>query len=200
MTWTGSGNPKYTHGGCGTELYNHHKTMKKRCNNKNDTRYNHYGGRGITYCPEWEQFAPSFRDWSSANGFVEGQGLTLERIDNDGNYEPSNCRWIPLTEQALNRSNTIRIEYGGIIYSMPELSEQKHIDYLTLWHRYQNGDRGEKLVRPVQPISFEHDGQILTLRELSEKTHIDESTLWKRYKHGDRGERLVRPIQVQHRR
>ncbi len=75
-------------------------TMKSRCNNKNVHAYKWYGGRGIKVCDEWRVFKV-FEAWAYANGYQKG--LTIDRIDNDGNYEPSNCRWITQSENSKSR-------------------------------------------------------------------------------------------------
>lgn len=74
--------------------------MKCRCQNKNHHAFVHYGGRGIKVCEEWQQFEP-FRDWALANGYADD--LSIDRINNDGNYEPANCRWATPKEQNNNR-------------------------------------------------------------------------------------------------
>lgn len=88
-----------------TRLYRIWTGMKTRCLNKNDKAYPAYGGRGILLCNKWLNFR-DFYDWAHTNGYRDD--LTIERINNDGNYEPDNCKWITLGEQALNRRNTIK--------------------------------------------------------------------------------------------
>ena len=87
-----------------TKLYNTWLRMKGRCNNPNATSYKYYGGRGITVCLEWQRDFAAFRDWANAHGYKEG--LSIDRIDPNGNYEPSNCRWITMAEQQRNKRNT----------------------------------------------------------------------------------------------
>lgn len=81
------------HGMSKTRLYASYHAMKKRCYNNNDKRYHRYGGRGITVCAEWldkKNGFINFYNWAMANGYQDD--LTIDRINNDGNYEPSNCR------------------------------------------------------------------------------------------------------------
>lgn len=83
-----------------TRLYRIWKNMKKRCYNTRNHDFLYYGVRGITVCEEWHEFAP-FQQWALANGYTDE--LTLDRVNNDGNYEPGNCRWATRKEQAQHR-------------------------------------------------------------------------------------------------
>lgn len=96
-----------THGQKGTQLYKHWEYMKSRCNNPNTANYKFYGGKGITVCNEWDNDFMLFKEWSEANGYIEG--LTIDRIDPNKNYEPSNCQWITLHEN-IKRSTSSRMK------------------------------------------------------------------------------------------
>lgn len=95
-----------THGKAGSRLYLIWNGIKQRCFNKNTKEYHYYGGRGITMCDEWKNNFESFEKWALSNGYDEhakrGE-CTLDRINNDGNYEPLNCRWVTMKEQCKNR-------------------------------------------------------------------------------------------------
>lgn len=95
------------HGMGHTKLYRVWVSMRQRCNNKNNRAYKWYGGKGVKVCDEWNgsHNYEAFYKWAMASGYK--QGLTIDRIDPDGNYEPSNCRWITISEQQKNRSNSL---------------------------------------------------------------------------------------------
>src|SRR3990167_480178 len=90
------------HGESHTKLHKVWSSMKKRCLNLNDKGYKDYGGRGITVCNEWLEFIP-FRDWAINNGYTEG--LEINRMNNNNNYEPSNCNFVTHEENAQNKRN-----------------------------------------------------------------------------------------------
>ena len=88
-----------------TRLYNIWRGIKKRCGLPTAHAYENYGGRGICVCAEWRESFEAFRDWALANGYRDD--LTLDRIDNDRGYEPSNCRWVSWVVQENNKRNLL---------------------------------------------------------------------------------------------
>ena len=97
------------HGLYYTRLHNTWVHMKQRCYNPKNNRYHRYGGRGITVCDEWRDNFKAFYDWAMANGYQDD--LTIERKNNDGNYEPANCTWILPAEQSKNQAHPKRGRY-----------------------------------------------------------------------------------------
>ena len=97
------------HNNSSSRLYGIWDNMKQRCGNKNAANYKRYGGKGISVCSAWERYS-LFHDWAMANGYAEH--LTLDRIDNNGNYEPDNCRWATYTTQNRNQQISSRNKSG----------------------------------------------------------------------------------------
>ena len=143
----GGGIHRRIHGMKETRIYRIWKAMKGRCKYPSTDYYKRYGGRGITYCEEWDVFL-NFYEWSKSSGYKDG--LTLDRINNDGNYEPSNCRWITQKEQMSNTSQNIFVEIDGVTKTIAGWSEQTGIKHKTLSIRYHKGDRGQRLIRPLE--------------------------------------------------
>jgi len=133
------------HGGCGTRLYRIWKDMRRRCNNPNRPDYSRYGGRGITVCAEWDDFAV-FRDWAEASGYNDA--LTIDRIDNDGNYTPGNCRWVTIQRQSYNTRRNVFVTHSGKTQTLTEWAKETGINYGTLATRYSEGLRGKELFGP----------------------------------------------------
>ena len=125
----------------GTRIYETWQDMKRRCYNKQNARYDRYGGRGIKVCEEWLNDFQSFYDWAISNGYSDD--LTIDRIDNDGNYEPSNCRWSTAKEQCNNRGSNINITIGNATKSLMCWCEIFNVDYKKVYARYKrNGYEG----------------------------------------------------------
>lgn len=115
----------FKHGGTDTRLYRVWNDMRSRCSCSYDKEYKRYGARGIRVCKEWEDFS-TFQKWALDNGYrddVERGKCTLDRIDNDGSYCPSNCRWVSVKEQSNNRRSNRYIEYRGECHTTAEWSE-----------------------------------------------------------------------------
>jgi len=122
-----------THGFSKTHLYGVWSTMKSRCCNPKSQHYKNYGARGISVCDEWKNDFIAFRAWALENGYEEG--LTLDRIQTNGNYEPSNCRWTTQKIQCNNKTNNRYIEFRGKTWTLHELADEYGIKYTTLWMR-----------------------------------------------------------------
>lgn len=122
------------HNGTNTRLFNVWRNIKERCTNTNYKTFYLYGGRGIKVCEEWFHSYEAFKQWAIRNGYQEG--LTIDRIDVNGNYEPTNCRWVSNIEQARNKRNTIFLEYNGERKSISEWAEFLGKTHNTLYWRY----------------------------------------------------------------
>ena len=124
------------HGEHGTRLYRIYRAMKNRCYNPKDDSYPYYGGRGIKVCDEWLESYIAFRDWSITNGY--SGDLSIDRIDNDGDYEPSNCRWVTTHQQAKNRRPASPQRYwtiDGVTKSEIEWCEEYGVGVNTARYR-----------------------------------------------------------------
>ena len=108
--------------------------MRQRCLKPYCKAYKDYGGRGITICKEWENFN-NFRDWALSNGYRDD--LTIDRIDNDGNYEPSNCRWATMLQQQNNKRNNRLLTYNGITMTFSDWARELGIENSTLYKRLE---------------------------------------------------------------
>lgn len=136
-----------THGMKHERIYNVWKQMKHRCNCfENDfNHYKNYGGRGVKVCDEWNSFE-NFYEWAIANGYTEelyesGRNkITIDRIDNSGDYRPENCRFITHKENQWNKRNTRKVVYYGEEYNLKELSSKLEITIPCLIGRIKNWD------------------------------------------------------------
>ena len=111
--------------------------MKDRCLNRNSDHYSDYGGRGITVCREWKNDFMTFKTWALSNGYSDN--LTIDRINNNGNYEPNNCRWADNDTQSKNKRNNRYITYQGQRKTMAEWAYEFGLAPCTLRKRIIKG-------------------------------------------------------------
>jgi hypothetical protein len=124
--------------------------MKTRCYNKNFTYYYNYGGRGIKICDEWlgKNGYKNFKNWALSNGYNEN--LTIERINNNGNYQPDNCKWITRKEQAYNQRTNVRINLNGKNQTVTEWANDYDLNRRTIAWRLKNNKSAIDLVKPAR--------------------------------------------------
>lgn len=120
--------------------------MRERCNNPNAERYPDYGGRGIKVCDRWVESVENF----VADMGLCPDGLTIDRIDVNGNYEPGNCRWATRAEQTRNKRNSIMVEYRGEKRNLADVAEMSGVPYERLRYRINNGMTADAAVRLYQ--------------------------------------------------
>lgn len=132
---------RQTHGQAHTRLYNIWQSMKQRCSLPSTSCYKYYGGRGIKVCEEWQKFEP-FYHWAISNGYADN--LTIDRINVNGNYEPSNCRWITIKEQASNTRRNHHITFNGETKTVKEWADKLGINHSTLLERLKRWDSVEE--------------------------------------------------------
>lgn len=122
--------------------------MRARCENQNDQGYDRYGARGIRVCNRWRD---SFENFYADMGPRPSAHHSIDRIDNNGDYSPENCRWATVKEQARNRRSTRFIEFRGESKSIAEWAEIKGMSYQVLFKRLQSGWPAERaLTQPVR--------------------------------------------------
>lgn len=187
------------HGESNTKLYGVWLAMRRRCYLESCADYKNYGERGVRVCDKWNDSYVSFRDWSIANGYKEG--LEIDRIEVDGNYEPSNCRWITKLENARNKRSTIFITINGKTKTLQDWSEEYGLPYKTVRYRYRKGIRGKELLNPLvihkppksKPKTFvEINGMSKSLREWSEYSGVSLKTIeYRYYQKGLKDEKLI---------
>ena len=148
--------------------------MKNRCYNPQNKFYKDYGGRGITVCSEWldkKNGHKNFREWALENGWKEG--YSIDRINVNGNYEPSNCRWATPTEQANNRRNNNFVTINGVTKTTSEWAKQIGISQNAFAGRVRNGWNDDKLLdpkyKPLKMTKAEMSKEIRMYRNLEEQ-------------------------------
>ena len=129
-----------------TRLYKIYAKIKERCYYEKYPEFHLYGGRGIKMCDEWKKDFITFYNWAMENGYNEK--LSIDRIDFNGDYEPSNCRWADKITQANNKRNNIRLTYNGETHTMPEWARILGLPYSTLADRHKKGKSVEEILNP----------------------------------------------------
>lgn len=150
-------------------LYDIWYSMIKRCYIRDDRNYMK---KGIQVCENWKSNFDNFAEWAYSNGYKDT--LTTDRIDNSGNYEPSNCRWVDMKTQCNNRDNNISIVYKGKGYTLKELTEELGLEYGTVYARYFRGERDvDELIREVIPQEYANntlsEEDVKLIRDLSKQ-------------------------------
>lgn len=125
------------------KLYRRWINIKRRCCNKNDSAFEDYGGRGILICNEWIHNYSAFKEWSLNNGY--NPNLTIDRIDNNDGYSPSNCRWATVKEQQNNTRKNINVIYNNKTYTVAELCDKLNLRRGTIYERLRDGWSVEKV-------------------------------------------------------
>jgi len=130
-----NGKSTKTHGLAGTEIYKKWVRMLMRCSNKKLDRYNVYGGRGIKVCERWLKFKNFYEDMKDS----WKPGLSLDRIDVNGNYCKENCRWIPLSRQKYNLQKSLKVNINGELLCLAEaIAKYGKVQYRTAWRRIKD--------------------------------------------------------------
>lgn len=138
------------------------KAMRNRCNNKNCSSYPNYGGRGINVCKRWDDFNLFYSDMG-----ISPHGFTIERINNNDNYNPSNCKWASRKEQANNKRNNRIIVINGISKTLTEWAEYANIGIGAIKWRLKHGFPAEDLIKPKHQI-IRYRGEKINTAKLNE--------------------------------
>lgn len=163
--------------------------MKRRCYNPKNQKYRDYGGRGIVVCDEWlgNNGFQNFYDWSMNNGY--GDALSIDRVDVNGNYEPSNCRWATAKQQANNTRTNVYVDYNGEHLTLTAVWEKYctcGISYKQLQTRYRkyHWDLDDALTRPLNRSYITVDGEAHSVAEWANITGTGTGTIYYRLAKG----------------
>lgn len=178
-----------THGAAqkNIKLYRVFQAMRRRCYVASSDMYCAYGARGIRICEEWLQDPLKFVDWALENGYADG--LSIDRIDNNGNYAPTNCRFIDCKSQARNKQNTRLLTFRGETKCMAEWAEITGIPSPNIQVRIDrcgwNIERALTEPPKKRKQLYEYKGESMTINEWAKKVGVNASTIALRFKNGD---------------
>lgn len=159
--------------------------MKARCYNPNNDAYHNYGGRGIKVCDRWLESFDNFYDDMGARPSDE---YSIDRYpDNDGDYEPDNCRWATKVEQTMNRRNTLKVEYKGEIVPLADVCRALNVDYSHVHQRMRNQGLSleDALTLPLAPnagLYVNYKGKSKTISEWARFHNLDPDLVWQRFR------------------
>ena len=128
---------KLWHGFSNHRVYKIYQGMIARCYNPKHVYYSYYGGRGIEVCTLWKNDRKEFFSWAMNNGYSDG--LLLDRIDNNGDYCPENCRWVDKLTQGNNKCNNRKVMFGDKLLSLMQIERLTGIDHRTIGRRLDAG-------------------------------------------------------------
>ena len=187
-----------THGMTKTKIHRIWAGMKRRCFCETDNHYPLYGGRGITICDEWREDFVTFYDYVSKLEHFDEDGYTLDRINNNGNYEPGNVRWATVKQQAQNRRTSHTVEINGEKINVTEVARRAGVGRTTIQRRLAKGEKGEQLLRPsiCQSHIIEINGEAMILADVARLAGVTKKTIYDRLARGETGERLLRPARA----
>lgn len=171
----------------GTRIYRIWNGMVQRCTNSGLERYRYYGGRGITVCDRWRKFENFFADMGDPP-----DGFSIERRDNDGNYELSNCYWLPLEKQTQNRRGNVYVDIDGESVCVAEAARRLGVKEATIHYRLKNALHKKDIHAPVgRDVFLTFNGETLNLKQWSEKLGINRTTITNRRLKGWPVERIL---------
>lgn len=174
-------------------LYKIFSGMKTRCYNMNSCNYYLYGARGITICDEWLNNPDDFYKWAMENGYSEG--LSIERIDVNGNYCPLNCKWATMKEQANNKRNNRNLTIDGVTKTIAQWAEDSGLHYVTIHRRLFLGwEVNDELLKPVGNEMLTINGETKSIVEWAKENNMDVPTLRARVRKGWPDEKLLNPV------
>lgn len=177
-----------------SKLSNTWRTLINRCHNPNYKGYKFYGAKGIYVCNEWRNDFEAFYEWAMTHNY--SRGMELNRLDQEKNYMPGNCEWMPKAFSAGNTCKNILVTIGGKTLSLAAWSRdlECEVSYATIRYRYHKGTRGIALIKEkktFKDLKYKYYNKTQTFKEWSIELEIPLSILKDRHKRGKRGEDLL---------